>query len=382
MGATLGGKVLWEKIASHSELGFGKGLNLFLLLFFVSSFVSALVSIDPLWSLKEFLQLAYYMLLVWTVIHILTNKSQILRMTRAWFGVVILLSLFGIFEWLTGSGLYEPEVQIHRLLLGFRDPNTSANFLLVGIALGIAQVLNRNFLFTKKLTLVTGILLLWVALILTFSRTGWIIGTLVTLSFLLLAKGKKSSRIGVVAILILLSLFILNSLAFPLLTRIQSIGSLEESSNVSHLYLWYLAVQCILDHPLFGIGTGAFPIYFRLTGLEGWVKIGSGSTYLSGQVGYFGGGMSVHNSFLQLWAEIGTIGFLAFLVLLYRVMRRAFVSLKSSKDSCYRGNLLGVIFAFGASSLHNLSITGLIDHYWMILGLLIAYLKLGERKEG
>jgi O-antigen ligase len=381
MGAILGGKIFWEKIIRGSKLGLGKELNIPLSLFLFCALLSALTSIDPLWSIKEFVQLAYYVLVLWLVVNLLADETLVKRATKDWFSIVVILSISGIFEWLLGKGSYDPTGGSKRLLIGFGDPNATANFLLVGIALGIAQGLNLDFPFTKRIFFLTGTLILWTSLILTFSRTGWIIGTLVTIYLLLFVKGRTSPRFGFIVVLVLVSLLIFNLFASPLLSRIQSIGSLGESSNVGHLKLWYLAILTALDHPLLGVGTGAFPIYFRLTGLEGWVKVGSGSTYLSGKEGYFGG-VGAHNAFLQLWAEIGTIGFLALLFLLFKVIKKTFISLRSSKGIDHKGNLLGTFSAFIAISLHNLSITGMVDYYWMILGLLIAYLKLEERKGG
>jgi O-antigen ligase len=70
--------------------------------------------------------------------------------------------------------------------------------------------------------------------------------------------------------------------------------------------LWMRGIELMLEHPFLGVGAGAFPV------------AEAGETFRDlGRGGYLG----AHNSFIQVGAELGILGIVLFVYLLYRAIR-------------------------------------------------------------
>lgn len=93
---------------------------------------------------------------------------------------------------------------------------------------------------------------------------------------------------------------------FPLLApahvleRLGSINDTADSSRNARLVAWKTALNMIQDNPWFGVGMRNFQSRF----LDYYDGPRTGTTYVS------------HNSYLQIWAESGSIAFLVYLTLL------------------------------------------------------------------
>ncbi|HEX5052245.1 MAG TPA: putative O-glycosylation ligase, exosortase A system-associated [Planctomycetota bacterium] len=97
---------------------------------------------------------------------------------------------------------------------------------------------------------------------------------------------------------------------FPLLApqhvleRLSTIGDTHESSANARLTAWGTALRMIQDNPLFGVGIRNFQTRFLDYAPYG---PGEGQTYVS------------HNSYLQIWAESGSIAFAIYMVMIASV---------------------------------------------------------------
>jgi probable O-glycosylation ligase (exosortase A-associated) len=89
--------------------------------------------------------------------------------------------------------------------------------------------------------------------------------------------------------------------------RIQLIANYEEdASSRARLKAWSIAQSMIVDRPLFGVGFGGFEReYSRFDPEEeqGGVALKPGEAHVA------------HNSYLQIWAECGSLAFILYLVL-------------------------------------------------------------------
>jgi probable O-glycosylation ligase (exosortase A-associated) len=95
---------------------------------------------------------------------------------------------------------------------------------------------------------------------------------------------------------------------FPLLApdsvleRLSTIGDSKDSSANARLTAWATALQMIAANPLLGVGMRNFQTRFREYSV---IPLGEGSqTYVA------------HNSYLQIWAESGSLAFVVYIVLL------------------------------------------------------------------
>ena len=86
------------------------------------------------------------------------------------------------------------------------------------------------------------------------------------------------------------------------LERLASSGDTKESSANARLTAWATALRMISDNPLLGVGLRNFQPRFREYSV---IPLGPDSTtYVA------------HNSYLQIWAESGSLAFVAYLLLL------------------------------------------------------------------
>jgi O-antigen ligase len=218
----------------------------------------------------------------------------------------------------------------------FPHPNVLAGFLLVGLILTIPYLFQKNkFLFTSYLLIVV------LAIVLSFSRSVWLLGLISSLFFL--GKSKIPKKLFWLAGGFWLILLIL---AFYLLPHFSTNEAFSQ-----RMQLMKAALLMIKVSPLSGVGLNNFivrlPEFWPVTGFTYWLQ-------------------PVHNLYLLLLSETGAVGFLIFLWLLILVFKRL---LKSSLMANF--SLLMALMA--------ILLLGLTDHYWLTLqqGQLLLALVLG-----
>lgn len=148
-----------------------------------------------------------------------------------------------------------------------------------------------------------------ITILLTHSR-GAFLATSATALWIAWRSGKL-----VRAALSLLTIGLLFPVLAPqsVLERLSTIGDTQESSANARLTAWATAFRMIEDNPVLGVGMRNFQSSYRLYSLE--PLGGGGQTYVA------------HNSYLQIWAESGSLAFAVYLVLLVSVFlacRRVF----------------------------------------------------------
>jgi len=229
----------------------------------------------------------------------------------------------------------------------FPHPNVLAGFLLVGLILtipyfeqsekqGLPYLFQKNkFLFTSYLCIVV------LAIVLSFSRSVWLLGLILSLFFL--GKSKIPKKIFWLVSSFWLIILIL---AFYLLPHFSTNEAFSQ-----RMQLMKAALLMVKVSPLSGVGLNNFivrlPEFWPVTGFTYWLQ-------------------PVHNLYLLVLSETGVIGFLIFLWLLILVFKRL---LKSSMKINFP--LLMVLIA--------ILLLGLTDHYWLTLqqGQLLLALILG-----
>lgn len=208
----------------------------------------------------------------------------------------------------------------------FPHPNVLAGFLLV---LGI-------LLFGKRaIYWILVFILALIGLVLSFSRSAWLVGLLVSLFIFLKpfgggAKEKAISRLlrgGAIILVLFLGIG-----AFFFFTRQLS----GQEALIQRFSLAQIALKMVRTNPLAGVGLNNFipqlPNYWQQYGMTYWLQ-------------------PVHNIFLLIAAETGLVGLLIFLWLLVLTFRRLLAANRWLLVAA-----LSVILALG-----------LFDHYWFTL---------------
>ncbi len=217
--------------------------------------------------------------------------------------------------WLLGERAFSAstpgiaQVNFTRLLLRsyatFPHPNVLGGFLAILLPLMIREAKNR------KVYYVTTIVLGMIALVVTFSRSAWIVGA----AGIAYALGKKNKKLFIpLAILTFLILFFVGT----------TVG-LQEEAVVIREELNRSAITMFYESPLIGKGLGNFLVHLP-------------QTLVSREIYFL---QPVHNMFLLALSETGIIGFSFFIWIIWRARKNWIIA--------------AVIFL------------GLVDHYFLTL---------------
>lgn len=335
-----------------------------LLFFLAINLLSLVVAIDLAWSIKEFFQILLYIVTFFLLTNTLTTRQSINRAGKMLVLATTSLAIVG----LLGLSGYKPEAagSFSRVLAGFKDPNLLANFLLMGLPLALAFTLGENSL-RKKIIYFMSLALIGAALLLTYSRAGWFTGIFIFMLVIYLTKSRMAG------IAIMLSIFLVVGIfGFSNLASYKERATLDDPSTRTHVYYWLTAATVSAKHPLLGIGVGAFPIFFSRyqgTSMLPPKEIYGEKIYIAEKPGRQ---RAAHNALLQMWSEIGTVGLLAFLLVIGIFIKTMLSSIAATTDGRMQFILIGLFASVIGVLIHNLSITNLIDHFWMTLGIATA----------
>jgi len=355
-----------KQILSKRTPWAGTPLDLPLIVFVGISLLSVGISIDPKWSIREAVQIGVYVTYYFLLTNVLRTRESVVRAANMVILATVSVALVGM-SGITGHATTHTG-GFQRMLAGFGDPNLSANYLLMGLPVAFVLSLDKSKKLSEKWLYILATGILGTGMLLTYSRAGWVVSILVLLlvSFLVRTALKGMS-------VLMVAVLMLGLLGAPSLQqRAVQATSLDESSNLSHFYLWKSAWTIITGHPVLGIGAGAFPRYFKKyvgTSVLPPMNVFGKPVYFShlGENGFL-----AHNAFLQMWAELGTLGFLTFIFIIIRFVRIMVSQIKNMEDDPFKLVLIGLFGAVVGIALDNLSITNLIDHFWGTLAIAMA----------
>lgn len=241
----------------------------------------------------------YFSLLPLTVVFFLVARDSEDRFALAWQGVRIVLAL------LSGYVLFQYFQMPQTLINGgrahepFRDPNSLAALL----SLGMVLVSGRILRYRDRMRMLDGILLLllvgafWAA----NSRGAVLSLMIMTPIFIALVGPKTISRRSwlffagaVVLSLLLVGVMRLENGPFRVFGS--NIGAALGHALADRLAMWAGALKVVADHPVLGTGIGTFEYYYAA------VRAPGDTTY----------GYMAHNEPLQFAAEMGILAAAAF----------------------------------------------------------------------
>jgi putative inorganic carbon (HCO3(-)) transporter len=311
-------------------------------------------------------------LLYFVIIEVIKRKRHIYIVIILLFCSALVVSLDGIIQkFFTGSDLFRQMLMTRGgITAAFNHKNDLGGYMLFPILTVFSVILyelrriilNKRKQLSKYLFLVCSLLFLLFnfIMLLTNSYGAWIsliIGMLM-LSFLM---GKRAFIPIIILLCLLAVASILYSNVIPqeFLLNSQKLISAQEGRLVN----WKPAIAMIKERPFFGFGLNTYMV--------------ASQAYLPSVMTY------AHNCYLQMAAEMGIIGLLAFLLIMGRLflscIRLLFVSGSSNSDrnTAMRfllAGLLAGLFAFLAHSfvdtnLYSLQLNVL---FWYIMGLTVC----------
>lgn len=308
-----------------------------LIIFFLLAAFSILTAATPAWGLRKLLVFASIFPLFWLVrflIRSLKEQRALIWVVvgSATLSALVALAQFGaqfifgreavmsfwaakIAPIFSGASLASlvtsnPSWQvavggqtIMRAIGLFPDPHMLAFYL--GLALPFALAL---MFFEKKfrwLFFAVCCLLLTV-LLLTFSRGGYLgLGVSLIVFFVLGWRYFGHLAKKFLAVSLTLVILVLLLVGWPVVARLVSSFDLGEGSNLGRLAIWQDSWEVIKKDPLVGVGLGNYPAAVDFSG-----------AYRSA--------VTSHNLYLDIWAELGLLGLLAWLALVFTAVKEAY----------------------------------------------------------
>ncbi|MFA5337304.1 MAG: O-antigen ligase family protein, partial [Candidatus Omnitrophota bacterium] len=338
----------------------GSLMDVLFCIFFVIVFVSFLRSNNFNDSLRGFSRVPKYLFLYLALTDFFAGDKK--RITR-FFWVIMAVStvtfLNGIFQSIFGFDIFKHNVMnksehLLRINSAFVHPNDFAAYIVT--VLPLALLFFKKELSSKKRIILAAIFLIGLyCLMRTSSRGAWVGFIFAMIFFFSVYRRKMLIFIPIVAIVVIL-------LAPSGIYRVKDLLKPSEGSAGERMVLWQGTWTMIKSHPVLGSGINTF-----MKNFEKYYPT-------SCQQGFY-----VHNSYLQMWSEIGIVGLIVFLAIPLTVIIRAFTNIKTKIRSSPEGVILlssicGYIsFLVHAAVDNNLFSLVLTTLFWVFSAYIVSF---------
>lgn len=281
-------------------------------------------ALDPTWAEIRINELIRITVIFVLAVLVLPWGRRPVQFAAVWFGVFLLFPVRGAFVnyFLAGYRLDGRMIWNHV----WENPNDLAGIALVTAAIGLAlYAVVREKRVRVLLTIGVGCCL--TVIVLSGSRA--VLLGAITATLTLLAYRKFDARV----VMVIGGLAVVGWLFAPsgIKERVTTLAYLDDPSEVRNVdagsmmerrRLWEGGMAIVRERPLLGVGLGSSGAAYRA-----W----AGSSEPTGRdvfnfTYYSGRTISLHNTFLTIWTELGTIGLLLFLGFVggvWRAIRRA-----------------------------------------------------------
>lgn len=231
------------------------------------------------------------------------------------------------------------------------NANNYAEFLVLLTPLSAAWAINvkakwKNIPLSLPLCLALAVPML--ALVMTYSRNGWVAIALAAVVFVCFAEKK------LVPLLFLAVVLAVPFLPASVITRFSTIFTLEDSSNNHRIRIWLATLQMLRDYGVTGIGPGPasfaliFPDYADESARRG----------------------AVHTQmlYLELIVEFGLFGFISFMWFYFRTITNSGCKLARLRSKPLRLALCACV-----ASLTGMAFSSLVEYIWFYPRVMFAF---------
>lgn len=343
--------------------------------------LSVIYSINRDESIRSLLLLFSYVLFFYLVAHAV-DRADVKKFCMLLVGLAAILSLYGLYEYfflyrfIEGrmdvsfvNAVARKMISLRRVSSVFGWPNRLAGFLgmTIPVSLGLLFYERR-----PKFRIMLGIctIIMGGCMLFTFSIGGWIAltGALIfasSLSFWVMGRklrGVISHKKVLVYTICLLLILALVSVSWVIVHK----RATPVTAGAINCRIAYLkgALGIIRDNLILGTGLGTFKLVYP--------------QYMPPKRGY--GTQHVHNSYLEIWAEVGLLGIILFLIFIWQLISAGLSSFTNTANQEYRLVMLGLFSGTVAFLLHNIIeftfyCPEVSLYLWLLAGLFLAYTK-------
>jgi len=318
-------------------------------------------------SIRGFIRIVKFAFLYFALIDFFKSDAKRLKRTF-WVLMIVAFITFlnGIFQSIYGFDILRhrdiiKDDYLRRIQASFIHPNDFGAYIIFILSLTLcffSSKLNKG----QRIFLAMNCLIGCYCLFKTSSRGAWIGMLLGILVYFFFYKKKISMIVPLVVIVFIM----FSPHGFD---RMKSLFTSEQNTVWERVQLWKGTWNMVKVHPFFGFGINTFSRYFpQYKPSEYW------------------GIMYSHNSYLQMWSEIGIFGLLAFLSIIFTVLG---VTLRNMRKKLQKGlegfMLLGLVAGYIAflvqsgldTNLFSLVLTTL---FWVMTAYLVSLNKFLEKE--
>lgn len=321
-----------------------KSIVYFILLYYCSMIISMAMSAYPFAGIGLFVRQTIFFILTYLFYALIRNESDIRSYFIAFVIAAIVMASSSLATFVSDpSSLFDFTTGSRERIVGLiSNPNNITNFYMVSFPLVLSMLFLRKNKLSNSISFLL-ILFLSFALFITLSRSA-ILGVIASVVVMLYILKRKYFYFLLLSLLFIVLLFIF----YEPLNNLASVLFRIERGATGRNYLWAMSLNMIRDHPIFGIGPGAYRYemfsYFPVM-LHSW----TGGLFKDIYDMTNGSNLS-HNYFLFLFSDLGILGMITAIALPVVYFRIGIKTLKKYKqqarDTYY---LIVALFAIGAA---------------------------------
>lgn len=345
------------------------GLAFLITAFLVIYLIAGITSFVPKKSLSIF---AIYLVFIggyFSVTQLVKTKKQFRNLLTVFVLSGTAVCLYGIAQYVFGWDINQAWMDEEmfsdikmRIYSTLENPNVLGEYILLVLPAAIGLMWTRKGILPK---LVYGgiAVMMFVALILTFSRGCWI-GLLVAAAVFITFAAGKLWGLGLIALPILPAV-----LPDSIINRFTSIGDMKDSSTSYRVYIWMGTAAMLKDFWLSGIGMGAeaFKSVYPFYSYSGIVAPHS------------------HNLFLQIMVESGICGIAVFLLIMVFFFKKMALGYRIGG----KGGEFSTVMTALSAGICGFLVQGLFDNcfynyrvllvFWCVIGMAVACTKVAKK---
>lgn len=301
---------------------------------FAAAALSAIFAHKPLLAFDGSLDFLKMYLIFVIIATDFTDSRSIKKICLTVIISTTIASVWGIIEYATGRS--------HTIeLRSVGHVNHSAIYLSIVLVLAISlfRYLENRL---EKIFIVLSSFIILLSLILTGSRAT-VLGIIAALvSIFIFSKKKKQFAYIFVTIIVTVVIILIS---VPNLQLLQKNTSLSDNSLIERISLWKNAWELFISHPIFGVGAKHFRLY---------------NTHNSGS--------HAHNLYFNTIAQLGIVGFISFVLILYLIIKSLKASYYNRESSLWTA-ALGVFIIVLVNGIFN---TTLHSEHGLLFALILA----------
>jgi len=329
-------------------------------IFLLFSISSIIINVVPLAVSIDVLRVVFQpMLFAIITFYLLDEEETTDAFIRLMVVSTVLIAIAGIIQYLfkieSVRWVHNKDLEQFRIVSIFSNPNALAGYLNMLLSFTIALFLYIQGKW-QKIAYFAASLIIFVALLLTFSRGAWI-AFFVMVLYLLWIWNKK--WLLALPLFVAITPFVMPDSVVQRFANLLDPTYYQMSSEYGRIAFWLEALQKIKENPLFGMGLGMFgdsvPLRHNIP-FSTWVD----------------------NHYLKLGAEIGIFGlsgFLLLLVSLFILNHRMIKQAPSNKDKAYLLGIAGVQITMAIQNVTASIFEALANavYFYAFMGMLLAF---------